>query len=271
MRYPAVSGRFYPADKDGLLENIEECFLHELGPGLPEGLGSKREIAAAVSPHAGYMASGMNAAHVFKKIAEDGLPEAYIVIGPDHVGIPYKAVACNEPFLTPLGMCKIHEGIISNLKDKVPVNCEAHKYEHSIEVQIPFIQFIDKDPKIVPIIMGDQSKTAAEKLANSIKEACKGIDVIVIASSDMAHYIPKKEANRLNSMVLEMIEKKDVDGMYSVIEKNKISVCGYGPMAAAMLAAEPSRIEILKYSDSWDSLEYDVRSVVGYGSALMYK
>jgi len=271
MRYPAVAGRFYPADKNELLSNIKNCFLHELGPGLPEGIGSKREISAAISPHAGYMASGMNAAHVYRKIAEDGLPEAYIVIGPDHVGVPFKAVTCNEDYLTPLGPCKTHEEIISKLKGEVAVSCPSHKFEHSIEVQIPFIQFIDKDPRIVPIIMRDQSKAAAEKLALSIREACKGMDVIVIASSDMSHYIPKKNADRLNSMVLERIGKKDIDGMYSVIEENRISVCGYGPMATAILASDPSKIEILKYSDSWDSLKYDINSVVGYGSAVMYK
>ncbi|MDR1955077.1 MAG: AmmeMemoRadiSam system protein B, partial [Candidatus Methanoplasma sp.] len=163
MRYPAVAGRFYPADKSELSANIEECFRHELGPGLPEHFGSERTISAAIAPHAGYMASGMNAAHVYKKIAEDGSPEAYIVIGPDHVGVPYRAVMCDDDFLTPMGPCRIHEDIASELSEMIPCDCAAHRYEHSIEVQIPFIQFIDKDPRIIPIIMGDQSKASAEK------------------------------------------------------------------------------------------------------------
>ena len=271
MRYPAVAGRFYPADKSELLANIRECFLHEIGPGLPEHIGSSRRISAAIAPHAGYMASGMNAAHVYKRIAEDGLPEAYIVIGPDHTGVPFQAVICDEDFLTPLGPCGIHRELAARLGGTVPCSCAAHRYEHSIEVQIPFIQFIDEDPKIVPIIMRDQSKGSAEILAAAIKEACEGMDVMVIASSDMAHYIPKDTAERLNLMVLERIREKDVDGMYSVIRENRISVCGYGPMVVAMLASGPSEIEVLKYSDSWDSLEYDIRSVVGYGSAVMYK
>ncbi|MCL2295996.1 MAG: AmmeMemoRadiSam system protein B [Methanomassiliicoccaceae archaeon] len=271
MRYPAVAGRFYPADKDELLADIRRCFLHDIGPGLPERIGNERTISAAIAPHAGYMASGMNAAHTYRKIAEDGLPEAYVLIGPDHHGVPYRAVMCDEEYLTPLGPCKIHEGIAADLKEMIPSDCGAHKYEHSIEVQVPFIQFIDKDPKIVPIIMRDQSKESAERLAAAIRSACKGRDVIIIASSDMAHYIPKKDAERLNSMVLEKIRAKDVDGMYSAVEKNRISVCGYGPMAAAILGSEPSRIEVLKYSDSWDSLGYDIKAVVGYGSAVMYK
>jgi AmmeMemoRadiSam system protein B len=271
MRYPAVAGRFYPAGKGELLSVIRGCFLHEIGPGLPEHNDNERKISAAIVPHAGYMASGMNAAHVYRRIAEDGLPEAYILVGPDHYGVPFKAVTCNEEFLTPLGPCKVHEEIAARLREQVPCNCGSHRHEHSIEVQVPFLQFIDKDPKIVPIIMRDQSKAAAERLAALIKEACKGIDVVTLASSDMAHYIPKEDAARLNTMVLEKIVEKDIDGMYSVIEKNGISVCGYGPMATAILGAEPSKIEVLKYSDSWDSLEYDIRSVVGYGSAVMYK
>ena len=271
MRYPAVAGRFYPAEKDELLADIKSCFLHSIGPGLPERTGSERAISAAIAPHAGYMASGMNAAHVYRKIAEDGLPEAYVLIGPDHHGVPYRAVMCDEDYLTPLGPCKIHEGIAADLRETMPADCNAHRYEHSVEVQVPFIQFIDKDPKIVPIIMRDQSKASAEKLAAAIRGACKGRDVVIIASSDMAHYIPKDDAERLNSMVLEKIGAKDVDGMYSAVERNRISVCGYGPMAAAILASEPSRVEILKYSDSWDSLKHDIRSVVGYGSAVMYK
>ena len=271
MRYPVVAGRFYSADKNELLADIRGCFLHEIGPGLPEYAGNERKISGAIAPHAGYMASGMNAAHVYRKIAEDGLPEAYILIGPDHHGVPFKTVMCNEDFLTPLGPCKIHADIAARLGESIPCSCAAHRYEHSIEVQVPFLQFIDKNPKIVPIIMRDQSKVSAERLAASIKEACKDRDVIIIASSDMAHYIPKEDAERLNLMVLEKIGNKDVDGMYYAIEKNNISVCGYGPMATAIFGAEPSRIEVLKYSDSWDSLEYDKNAVVGYCSAVMYR
>lgn len=271
MRHPAVSGRFYPADRDELLACIGECFTHPLGPGLPGRTGNGRTIAAAIVPHAGYMASGMNAAYAYRKIAEDGLPEAYIIIGPDHVGVPYGAVMCDEDFLTPLGRCRIHGDIAAELMETIPCDCDAHRYEHSIEVQVPFLQFIDGDPKIVPIIMGDQSKASADMLAHEIRKVCAGRDVIVMASSDMSHYTPKEHAARMNAAVSDRIREKDVDGMYSVIGKNRISVCGYGPMAAAVLGSEPSKVEILKYSDSWDSLRYDADSVVGYLSAVMYR
>ena len=271
MRYPAVAGRFYPIEREDLLSSIKTCFEHELGPGSPCKTGNKRSICAAVSPHAGYMASGMNAAHTFKHISEDGLPEAYIIVGPDHHGVPYGAVMCSDEFLTPLGACKIHSEIAGKLRRFIPDDCNAHRFEHSIEVQIPFIQYIDPDPYIIPIIMGRQDRGSARTLSSVIKDVCKGHDVIVIASSDMAHYVPKHVGERMNQAVLERLKEKDIDGMYSVIEKERISVCGYGPMAVAALSTDPTEVEILKYSDSWDSLKYDKDSVVGYGSAVMYR
>ncbi|MDR3283361.1 MAG: AmmeMemoRadiSam system protein B [Candidatus Methanoplasma sp.] len=271
MRCPAVAGRFYPLEKKSLLAEVEAAFLHRLGPGLPAQTGCSRRISAAVCPHAGYAASGMNAAHAYRKIVEDGLPEAYVIIGPDHYGVPFRAVMCGEDYLTPLGRCRIHTGIANALRERIPDDCNAHRLEHSIEVQIPFIQYIDPDPQIVPIIMGDQSIDSAERLATALKESCKGRDVIVVASSDMSHYVPKDVAERLDRPVLERLENMDVEGMYSEIERNGASVCGYGPMAAALLFAEPSSVEILRYSDSFDSLGRDRSSVVGYASAVMYK
>jgi AmmeMemoRadiSam system protein B len=271
MRYPAVAGRFYPLDKEDLISEIETCFTHRLGPGLPLSKGRERSIAAAVCPHAGYAASGMNAAHVYRRIAEDGLPEAYVIIGPDHHGVPFDAVMCSEEYLTPMGPCKIHSEIAEKLREFVPDNCHAHRFEHSIEVQIPFLQYIDPDPHIIPVIMGDQEKGAAERLAAAIKKSCEGHDVVIIASSDMSHYVPKTMGEKLNRTVLNKLEEKDVDGMYSVIRRDRISVCGYGPMATALIATSPSKVSVLSYSDSWDSLGHDRDSVVGYGSVLMYK
>ena len=271
MRYPAVAGRFYPIGKNELIESIESCFSSPLGPGFPGTCVNDRRISAAICPHAGYSASGSNAAHSFKAIAEDGLPEAYVVIGPDHYGVPFDVVMCSDDYLTPLGPCKVHKEIASKLRELIPDNANAHSREHSIEVEIPFLQYIDPDPRIVPIIMGNQDYRSAERLAECIKYACEGKDVVIIASSDLAHYVPKSVATELNGRVLDKIGKMDIRGMYSNISREHITVCGYGPIATAMMASDPSHVEVLKYSDSWDSLRYDADSVVGYGSAVMYK
>jgi AmmeMemoRadiSam system protein B len=269
MRYPAVAGRFYPLEKDVLLNEIQRCFEHPIGPGKIGNRGKDRRIVGAVVPHAGYQASGMNAAHVYKSIAEDGLPEAYVVIGPDHYGVPFDAVMCSDPYLTPLGECKVHREIAGKLSEYIIDSPNAHRFEHSIEVELPFIQYIDPDPHVVPVIMHRQDRAEAEKVAAAVRKACEGHDVIVIASSDLSHYIPRDAAARLDGMVLDNIARLDVNGLYSAIEEYDISACGYGPIAAAIMATQPSKARILKHSDSWDSLGYDIQKVVGYGTAIL--
>lgn len=271
MRYPAVAGRFYPLKKEDLVLDIEACFRHRLGPGIPGSEGSTRRIVSAVSPHAGYMASGMNAAHTYKRIKEDGLPETYIIIGPDHHGVPFDFVMCSDDYLTPLGPCKTDKDMMSALTDLVPDSADAHRLEHSIEVQVPFIQYIDPDPRIVPIIMSKQDRRTAGRLADILAKVCKGKDVVIIASSDMSHYVPKQRATALDAEVIKNIVSLDADGIFDVVRAKRISACGYGPIATAILASSPGSAEVLKYSDSYDSLGGDPEAVVGYASAVMYR
>jgi AmmeMemoRadiSam system protein B len=269
MRYPAVSGRFYPNEKNALLREIRNCFAHRLGPGMPGECAGGRRLTAAIAPHASYMASGMNAAHVYKEIAEDGLPDVYIVIGPDHHGIPYDAAMCSEPYVTPLGVCNTHEDVAKRLRKTIPDDAHAHRYEHSVEVQIPFIQFIDPGARIIPIIMGDQSQECAEFVAEAIEEACAGRDHLVIASSDLSHYVPKEQARSEGNDVLDKVCALDVPGMYKVVEERNVTACGYGPMAVSM-SSKCSCAELLKYSDSSDSLGRS-REVVAYASVAFYR
>lgn len=268
MRQPAVSGRFYPAKPEGLRGSLESCFTDRLGPGLPGGAGNSRSIRGAIAPHAGYMASGANAAHVYRRLAEDGRPDAYVVIGPDHHGMCAENTVCSDSFLTPLGECGTHTEICRRLSMSVPDLPEAQVYEHSIEVQVPFIQFIDPDARIVPVMMSDQSPEAAMRLAEQLGEACDGFDVVFIASTDMSHYIPRAEAERLDSMVLDRVRAMDWRGLYRTVAENGISMCGYGPAAVVMMLCEGCTPEDILHTDSFDSLGLDPDSVVGYGSAV---
>lgn len=271
MRFPAVAGRFYPSGKDELIDSIRSCFEHPLGPGPLGGAGSARRIVSAMAPHAGYMCSGMTAAHTYGAIRADGLPEAYVVIGPDHYGMSHGNTVCSEPYLTPLGECNVHEGIVGRLSEVMEDSPLSHSREHSVEVQIPFIQCIDPDPRIVPIVMGDQSPGSAHELASALRHACRGHDVVVIASTDMSHYIPKRSATRLDRMVLDRISCMDVEGMYRVIRDSRVSMCGYGPTAVAMLFPDDAEARVLKYTDSFDSLGMDPDAVVGYASAVFLR
>ncbi|MCL1984582.1 MAG: AmmeMemoRadiSam system protein B [Methanomassiliicoccaceae archaeon] len=270
MRYPAVAGRFYPNDKKMLNGEIRDCFTHRIGPGLPGVCSKERKIVSVIAPHAGYMASGMNAAYAYKRIAEDGLPDVYIIIGPDHHGIPYDIAMCGEPYVTPLGVCNIHREAAERMRKAIPDDPHSHKYEHSVEVQVPFIQYIDPNARILPIIMSDQSRECAEYLAKAIAEACDGLDALVVASSDMSHYVTKEQAYSEGKDVLERVCARDVEGMYDVIEKRGITACGYGPMAAAMSFGR-SVGELLRYSDSDDSLGYHDGGVVGYASVAFFR
>lgn len=271
MRMPAVAGRFYPATRETLTEAIEECFGGPSGPGMPGEAGSARRIAGAMVPHAGIMISGPNAAHAFRRIREDGRPEAYVIIGPDHHGVCRGSVLCSEPYVTPLGECGTHEGICGRLSRSIEDAPELHAWEHSVEVVVPFLQYIDPDPRIVPIIMGDQSPAAAEGLASALREACEGTDVVVIASTDMSHYIPRERAATLDGMVLDRIRAMDWERMYRVVRENGVSMCGYGPTAVMMMLCEGCTPEGVLHTDSYDALGLDPSSVVGYGSAVMVR
>lgn len=269
MRQPAVAGRFYPDDPEDLEEMISWCFTHRLGPGLPARVGDSRRISGAMAPHAGYMCSGMTAARTYRALEEDGLPELYVIIGPDHYGTAMgRTVICSEDFATPLGVCRSDREVCSRLARRFPDDPRAHSREHAIEVQVPFIQHIDPDPRIVAVTMGDQSPRSAAELAQALREACADRDTVVIASTDMSHYIPKAEAARLDGMVLDRISEMDVDGMYGAVYGNRVTMCGYGPTAVAMLFSEGCESRMLGRTDSHDALGMDPDAVVGYASAV---
>ena len=267
VRYPAVAGRFYPIEKDILQNTVRRCFEHELGPGKIPSNGCARSIKAVMAPHAGFMASGMFAAHSYAALKEDGLPDAYVIIGPDHYGIPYDFVLCSDAFLTPLGECATHDEICARLRNDMPDDPRAHMREHSIEVQVPFIQTIDPDAKIVPIIMHRQDIRTAERLSRILRDACKGFDVVFIASTDLMHYVPASVERRLDTTYLKKICQCDIGGMYRMMDDFNMSVCGNGPTAVAIMASGCTRGELLKHGNSWDSLGFDESAVVGYGSA----
>ena len=118
-------------------------------------------------------------------------------------------------------------------------------------MEVPFLQYIDPDARIVPIVMRRQDMDSAARLGKRIREACEGYDVVVIASSDMSHYIPKETAEKLDMMLLDRAVALDIPGMYDAIARYDISACGYGPIAAMITATQPTEGTLLKHSDSW--------------------
>lgn len=269
MRYPVVAGVFYESEGDALQRQIGKCFQHVHGPGPLPPPGSERRICAALAPHAGYMASGPAAAHTYHAIMEDGLPELYVVIGPGHRGRGATVAVSDEDFWTPLGVCETDMEVVERIQGIVEVDRAAHQQEHSVEVQLPFIQTIDPSPRIVAVVMNAQDPESARETARSLREACEGKDTVFIASSDLSHYVSKERATHDDLAVVERVIDLDVEGMYGTIRDLDVSACGFGPIAAALMAADPSSSRLLKYMDSGDMIPMD--DVVGYAAAVFHR
>lgn len=274
-RMPVVAGRFYEGTKDLLIQRIEDCFLGKLGPGrLPGGEpGQKRDLKAVISPHAGYMYSGMPAAHTFLSLFEDGKPDHIVLLGPNHTGMGARLAVCNEDWETPLGRAKYDSGLGSAILQEnefAKTDCVAHSSEHSLEVQVPFLQYIfGPDVSIVPICLTDQSFKICESIGKTLAKLAKGDDILVLASSDFTHFESAQNANMKDNQAMEYLEFLDAQGFLNFVQSHRISICGAGPIAAAVVFAKErgaSQFNLLKYTNSGD-ITGDSKSVVAYVAA----
>ncbi|AFL94777.1 hypothetical protein CL1_0570 [Thermococcus cleftensis] len=288
VRYPAVAGSFYPAD-ESLIEMLEE-FFNDLGEE-----GSERRITAGVAPHAGYIFSGYTASRTYKAIFEDGLPETFVILGPNHTGLGSPiAVYPSGEWLTPLGEIEVDAEMakaIARLSGIADLDELAHRYEHSIEVQVPFIQYLaelaGKKVRIVPITLGIQDEEVSRALGRAIFEASQelGRDVVVIASTDFMHYgamygyVPfRVRADELPHRIKEWdfrlvrrILDFDVDGLFRELREMNHTMCGPGAVGTAIVysrSAGALEAELLHYTTSYE-VSRSTDAVVGYASIVM--
>jgi AmmeMemoRadiSam system protein B len=271
MRHPAVAGQFYAGDERSLRKQVEGCFTGPFGPGaLPELKKGPRKIMGGVAPHAGYIFSGMVAAHLYSQIATDGFPETFVIIGPNHTGRGSGVAVTSDDFQTPLGVVKVDRELVKEIrKDLIDEDSEAHYEEHSIEVQLPFLQYISKDFKLVPICMGFQDYDASKRVGEVIRDAVLGKDVIVIASTDMSHYVTQATAQTKDRLAISAVETMNPKKLYDIVTDENISMCGYGPVMATMIACPGGKARLLKYGTSGDV--HPMRDVVGYASIVIEK
>ncbi len=271
MRSPAVAGQFYASGKGDLEHQIEECFNSPLGPKtVPVVKDGSRKIIGGVSPHAGFVFSGPVAAHLFSSIAADGFPETFVIIGPNHTGRGSGIAITTEDFETPLGVAKVDVELATAMKKElIDIDPQAHYYEHSIELQLPFLQYLSKDFKFVPICMAFQDYDAAISVGEIVRQAMEGKDVVVIASTDFSHYVTKETAKTKDGMALDAIEHMDAKALYDVVLEENISMCGYGPVMAMMTACRGGKARVLKYATSGDVRP--MNDVVGYASVVVEK
>ena len=279
IRKPAVAGSFYPDNPNALKKIIEDCFLDDAGvgklPELAEFNGVDYPINIMV-PHAGYQYSGAIASHGYCNLVQKGFPEVFIILSPNHTGYGSEISVFNEgEWITPLGNvvvdCDFANSIISN-SDIASADFSAHIHEHSIEVQLPFLQYFSNDFKIVPITMGSQTFTASTDLAKAIFEAAKELNksYAVIASTDLSHFNNQEKANKVDGFVLEDIEEMNEFKLFEEVIQYNITMCGYGPVMTAILVSKMSdknSCEILAYRTSGD-VTGDFTSVVGYASGI---
>jgi AmmeMemoRadiSam system protein B len=273
IRKPAVSGMFYAGSAGELERQIEWCYRHELGPGAIPQVNNKglREIVAIVVPHAGYYYSGPVAAYAYKELAEDGIFDTAVILGPNHTGYgdPVSLWAEGD-WSTPLGEVEVNKKLAQRLLgDVIKADETAHIHEHSIEVQLPWLQYLYGKVRIVPIAMLAQDIETARIVGKSIGQA--GDNLIVIASSDLTHYEPHSLAMEKDSSVIEAIIALDEEELYERCEKLDCTMCGYGAVAAAIVASKEmkgKKASLLKYATSGDT-SGDFSRVVGYGSIVI--
>lgn len=274
VRSPAVAGQFYAGDETGLRKQIESTFTHDIGPGaIPDVRSGEPDLTALVSPHAGYPYSGPVAAHGFGALAESGRPDVVVIVGPNHGGFG-EPVAITEAdrWETPLGEVPVHTELRDLVADAavVTVDERTHAGEHSIEVQVPFLQYLFGEVPILPVAMTRQDADTATDLAGTLEPALGAVDgtAVLVASTDLSHYEPQHVAEQKDESAIDRMSDLDTRGLYEVIESSDVSMCGYGPTAAVIEAAEAmgSRDgELLRYATSGDTAG-STAEVVGYAS-----
>ncbi|MHC1598512.1 MAG: AmmeMemoRadiSam system protein B [Candidatus Methanofastidiosia archaeon] len=279
IRKSVSAGKMYPYDKAQLKDTISSLFGEE------PCVKASKDVVCGVCPHAGYIYSGRTAAHFYSSLAQ-GMPSRFIVVGPNHYGIGSAIALMNDgSWETPLGEIPIDTALADKILDSselISNDPYAHSEESSLEVQLPFLQSLRDDITFVPISLNLQDLDSAIEVAQAIKNSAKD-NVGIIASSDLVHfgnsygYVPfvGKESETLewiernDRQVLTMIVEKDVDGLYDFIASLNYTMCGYGPVAAAMIVASNFRLEgsMLNYATSYD-VSKDSELVVGYGSVI---
>jgi len=279
IRPPAVAGSFYPASPSELRAMITK-FLNDVPDEKPAG-----EIVAAMAPHAGYVFSGAIAARTFKQLAKLDF-DTIVIIGHDSYQDCVAFLSPADYFQTPLGLVQVDREMVDKMLkfNKGIVSSEAvHSEDHSIEIQLPFLQVLEKKCKIVPVMFGNPTVKNCRILADAIIAAAGNKKVFVLSSTDMSHYPSHDDAKKVDGATLEMVKTMDVDKLFSHLEaqvKNKTisneqtAMCSRGGAGTAIFFAKArgaDHAQVLQYANSGDAVVGDKAKVVGYSSVLFVK
>lgn len=284
-RKPIVSGQFYAADFNDLTNQIQDCFQHEKGPGDLPLKERNKPLLAVIAPHAGYVFSGPCQAWVYKEIAESEFPDLYIILGVNHSGIA--TCSSEESWETPFGRIAADTEFISQLSSNgIPINNPEHQNEHSIEVQLPFLQFSAQSDlkrlRIAPIMIADSDyKKWADAIEKTLKQTKK--KAVIICSSDFTHYGPDYDYTPFTTKVREKVKAldlqsasfiKDLDpeGFLKFTDEKRATICGrYNILVTIELIRRmkpDAKAELLNYYMSGD-IAGDYKNTVGYAAIII--
>jgi AmmeMemoRadiSam system protein B len=265
VREPAVAGRFYPADPDRLRADVTSFLSPQ---------ETRVKAVGCIVPHAGYMYSGQVAGGVFSEME---IPARCIVLGPNHTGRGHPLAVMKEGgWRTPLGTVPIDSDLAAQLMQSFPAASEdsdAHRYEHAIEVELPFLQVCQPDVRFVPIAIGTGQFVILQQLGEAIAEVIGAVNqpVMIVASSDMNHYADDATTRLKDAKAIDKILAMDAGGLYETIMNESISMCGYGPVVTMLTAASrlgAQKAELVQYATSGDT-SGDRTTVVGYAGVVV--
>jgi len=267
IRPPAVGGLFYPGDP-GVLKREVDALMHRV-----ERATVKGKVRGIVSPHAGYLYSGLTAAHGYA-LLQGASYSTVVIVSPSHKeffdGV---SVFSGKGYRTPLGTLTVNEAARDLLVERcscAEISERGHNEEHAIEVQLPFLQHILGMFTILPIVIGSQRREYCFELGTALASILGQEDYLLVASTDLSHYHSAGVANRLDSIVIDDINKFDYDRLMSDLETGKTEACGGGPTVAVMVALHKlgvDELRVIHHSNSGD-VTGDFDRVVGYLSAV---
>ncbi len=270
VRHPVVAGMFYDDSSITLQKNVDELLSRAQVPKV------KGIVRAIISPHAGYVYSGLTAAHAFK-LLEGHRYDCVITIGPSHReyfdGI---SIYSGDGYETPLGKVPINTEVRSELLkggNVIVASNTGHRSEHSLEVQLPFLQRVLGEFSFVPIIMGEQNRHLCNLLSEALVRVAADRNILFVASSDLSHYHSSDEAVLLDKRVIRAVEDFDSETFIDKLEEKSFEACGGGPIAVVMKTAQQlgaNKVEILHYCNS-GNITGDTSAVVGYLAAVFFE
>lgn len=271
-RPTAVAGSWYP-DNPSVLVRALERHLSSAGDSAD---GEPEELVGLVVPHAGLVYSGPVAAWAYRLLRARRF-DVIVLVGPSHyVAFEGVSVWPRGQFDTPLGALPVDEALADDLVadcSLVHERAAAHQREHSLEMQLPFLAHLAPGTRVLPLVMGHQSRETAEALGDALGRVLTGRKALVIASSDLSHFYDARTAQTLDAAVVEAVERFDAEALMRLLERRPDHACGGGPMVSVLRAARglgASTSHVLRYADSGD-VSGDKSSVVGYMAAALWK